>query len=751
MNIPDINLEKKKPELNKNISITGEIPGLKKLDTNKKNSFNKSITLKEEFGKDIDDNIFNLILPKKILSLYQSNIIPEINKSGINLKNPQINIDIPKPNVNFDLPKADLNANIKLKAPSRNEKKLVGELISGEIPGIKINKSKTEVFTGEIPGKKIKKTETVDYKPQKKDLNVNLSGIIPGKKININKPKIETNISGPNIKIDKDLPDIDDFDDFERDDILNNLAEPPLTLKEIFSGNVDDNNFNLNLIKKDLWGNEEISRDEESNNLNSLEIDISNPEINTPSIDIPEIDANLKIKNPQFNQNINANINKPEIKEDINLKIPDINANINNKININKDIDVNIPKIQLNVNDKNKNGEVNYDKFIQNKTLKDIFSQDIDDDIIHPKILKNDIFPDFQNLELNNDEKERSLNSFDDFDYNIDIKAPEVDIPNIKLKGVKTDLNIRNKEILNDNNNKNDIDIPNINPINEEIDLNVDLSKKNKNTGIKRDSTLKELFGDDVDNENYLDLYVINPVLLPHNNTLYISGNKDKIKLYPTDDVSIKGPKNKHQLNQFNNNKKDLPKKLTSFSNNSSEMEIKHNIPYNFDKKIKLPGRENDSKDVDSNIALNINPNLNIDNKIESNLESLNCDENIKEDIVPINIDINYKMITNNNDKEINNLSKQKDNANNFHRKITLKELFNMGVDTPFNVTNTQIDYKKENKEDKINFPQEDNPKPVNNIISDLKDKNNINEDNKEEQKKKDENNNDSFDFDDLV
>ena len=108
-------------------------------------------------------------------------------------------------------------------------------------------------------------------------------------------------------------------------------------------------------------------------------------------------------------------------------------------------------------------------------------------------------------------------------------------------------------------------------------------------------------------------------------------------------------------------------------------------------------------------------------------------------------------MITNNNDKEVNNLSKQKDNANNFHRKITLKELFNMGVDTPFNVTNTQIDYKKENKEDKINFPQEDNPKPVNNIISDLKDKNNINEDNKEEQKKKDENNNDSFDFDGLV
>ena len=751
MNIPDINLEKKKPELNKNISITGEIPGLKKLDTNKKNSFNKSITLKEEFGKDIDDNIFNLILPKKILSLYQSNIIPEINKSGINLKNPQINIDIPKPNVNFDLPKADLNANIKLKAPSRNEKKLVGELISGEIPGIKINKSKTEVFTGEIPGKKIKKTETVDYKPQKKDLNVNLSGIIPGKKININKPKIETNISGPNIKIDKDLPDIDDFDDFERDDILNNLAEPPLTLKEIFSGNVDDNNFNLNLIKKDLWGNEEISRDEESNNLNSLEIDISNPEINTPSIDIPEIDANLKIKNPQFNQNINANINKPEIKQNINLKIPDINTNINKKIEINKDIDVNMPKIQLDVNDKNKNGEFNNNKFTQGKTLKDIFSQDIDDDIIHPKILKNDIFPDFQNLELNNDEKERSLNSFDDFDYNIDIKAPDVDIPNIKLKGVKTDLNIRNKEILNDNNNKNDIDIPNINPINEEIDLNVDLPKKNKNTGIKRNSTLKELFGDDVDNENYLDLYVINPVLLPHNNTLYISGNKDKIKLYPTDDVSIKGPKNKHQLNQFNNNKKDLPKKLTSFSNNSSEMEIKHNIPYNFDKKIKLPGRENDSKDVDSNIALNINPNLNIDNKIESNLESLNCDENIKEDIVPINIDINYKMITNNNDKEVNNPSKQKESANNFHRKITLKELFNMGVDTPFNVTNTQIDYKKENKEDKINFPQEDNPKPVNNSISDLKEKNNINEDNKEEQKKKDENNNDSFDFDDLV
>ena len=348
-----------------------------------------------------------------------------------------------------------------------------------------------------LKGKKIKKSETIDNKNQKQDFNFNLSGIIPGSKINkpedeidieMKKPKIDTNISGPNIKIDKEIPDIGIDDDFEQEDILDNLAEPQITLKEIFSGNIDDKNLNLNIIKQDLWGNEDFNH-EESNNLNSLEINLSNREINTPSIEIPEIDTNLKIKNPNFNPNINANtnINKPEIKEDINLKIPDINSdlniNSNNKAKIGNDIDINIPKIQLEDKNKNINNEINNDKFIPCKTLKDLFSKDINDDIIHPKLLKNEISEVFQNLDLIKEEKEKSLNLFDDFDNNIDFKAPEIEIPNIKLKGMKNNLNIKIDENVDNN---NDIDVPDINIKKEEINLKVDLPKKDKNEEIKK-------------------------------------------------------------------------------------------------------------------------------------------------------------------------------------------------------------------------------------------------------------------------
>ena len=117
---------------------------------------------------------------------------------------------------------------------------------------------------------------------------------------------------------------------------------------------------------------------------------------------------------------------------------------------------------------------------------------------------------------------------------------------------------------------------------------------------------------------------------------------------------------------------------------------------------------------------------------------------------MPINIDINYKMITNNNDTANKSPTKQKEIPNDFHKTITLRELFNMGVNAPFNLTNTHIDYKKENKDDEIRSPRQDDIKGSNNINSDKKFKN-IDNNNEEEQRKKEENNNDPFDLIDLV
>ena len=48
--------------------------------------------------------------------------------------------------------------------------------------------------------------------------------------------------------------DLGDFD-FDANDII---PETKMTLKEIFSGDVNDNNYDLNKIKQDLWGNDNI-------------------------------------------------------------------------------------------------------------------------------------------------------------------------------------------------------------------------------------------------------------------------------------------------------------------------------------------------------------------------------------------------------------------------------------------------------------------------------------------------------------
>ncbi len=119
----------------------------------------------------------------------------------------------------------------------------------------------------------------------------------------------------------------------------------------------------------------------------------------------------------------------------------------------------------------------------------------------------------------------------------------------------------------------------------------------------------------------------------------------------------------------------------------------------------------------------------------------------------------------------INNISpSKKENASNkFNKCITLKELFNLDVNAPFNVTNTHVDFDKENKnlkqdeeepkeEDDFILPDEDDIKSLNSITSGLKKKNKDKEKEKEkegnnnlnEQGKKDEMN-DSWDLIDLV
>ena len=831
--IPGINLEVKKPEIDNNININGKIPGFKKpeIDNNinisgkipgfKKpgididNTFKSLITLRDEFGKDVDDNIFNLKIPKNELSPDFSNIEADINIPDIKINLPKsqlkgvkgqfpgLNLGNSQSNINVQLPTADINFKTNTIKPSRNTKKFVEEIITGEIPGINIKKSRTEMITGEIPGTKVKKSGTIDIKKPKvnEDLNINLSGIIPGKEIkkpeidlNVKKPKIETNITGPNIKIDKDLPDFDYGDFYSNDNI--NVKDIPLkqriNLKEIFSGDVNDKDINLNVVKQDLWENEIFnpfnSSDTDINiQLPEVNGNIENPDINIPEIEIPEISSDLKIKDPKFNPNINANIKIPELinKDDIRLEIPELNADIKGEIKseipgikVDKKFEGNKINNNIPIYDNEDSREELPEDFeiLENendppKTLKEKFSQDIAYKIIPLKIKKNEITPDIENLDLNKNKNAPPLNC--DFNIDIENKSPEIDVPNITLKGIKTNLSSRNKIKFNDK--KDNLDIPDININKGGIDLKVNLPEKNRVDELKKNLTLKDLFSEEIDNDDYFDLNVVNPVLIPHNNTLYISGEKDKIKVYPADSLSIKGPNKKNLLNKFDN-KSEIS---DNFSNQSQivESDIKHNIPNDFDNKIKL-GREQAkikseiitlkelfSGDINDDINLKLlkkNPHFDANTKEEYNFEPSNCDENVGENIIPINIDVKYSMPTYSNN--INNISpSKKENASNkFQKRITLKELFNMDVNAPFNLINTHVDYEKGNmnlkqdeeepkEEDDFNFPSEDDIKSLNSITSGLmkKNKNKENKDNNklEEQGKKD----DSWDFDDLV
>jgi hypothetical protein len=106
--IPDIEFNINAPKIGADIDINGNIPALKKPDIEQNYEFIPSITLKEEFGKDIDDNIFNINIKKLILEK-DKNIsidsneyeIPEFDIANINLKGkkPDININSQIPEI----------------------------------------------------------------------------------------------------------------------------------------------------------------------------------------------------------------------------------------------------------------------------------------------------------------------------------------------------------------------------------------------------------------------------------------------------------------------------------------------------------------------------------------------------------------------------------------------------------------------------------------------------------------------------
>ena len=830
MNEPNVNTKQKakkpdiKVEFNKpNLDV--QIPGIK-YDINGKNGSkdkkeNISITLKELFNDDINEDIhLNIINPRlwgtddySSSSFIESNNKIGIPQVDINVKGPKLNLpefNIGKkefepntniPDIEFDSKKAKLDANIpkgmidlnissKTKHQSRNQKRFIEETISGEIPGINIKKVRTEVFTGEIPGSKIKKTQT-NLSPEIKrpNLNMDIKGKIPNmkikKEIGVNKPEIGVN---------------SDFQNFDIDDIE---LEPSVTLKNLFSGDINDEIFiNLNKIKQPLWGNENINTNIPNPNIKNINIQLPETNLNlkknnefVPEINISELDSEMKISDKNFN------LSKPNLKTKINSKIPKLD--INNKVDINKNINVDRPEMELDLENKKINLLSNNDRFNPTITLKEVFSKDIDDNI-RLKILKHKLSPELPDIQINDDSNAPPSN------FNIDIKGPEINMPNMKFQVLNNNLNLKNKNNYDEIKN---VDIPNINvdmnapdKNKKEIDLKVKFPEKK--VYLPHSPTLRDLFGQNIDENNYHELNIAKRDLIIRNNTLYISGKNDKINYFPTDDISIKGPNvkypSKNPKMNFELNKPDINsenKSEISFpdisnkdnKDKSLDSEIKHNIPNNFDSKIKLPEKEkhnidiNDidinnnkgitlkdiySKDINDKVELTLlKKNIykdNKDNKEEDELEPYNVDENIQGDIIPINIDIKYKTATNDNDINIISPSKKDKTSEKYHRTITLRELFNMDVNAPFNFTNTHVDYDKEKKEkeneikkeeknfepnddDDFLLPDEDDIKSLNSITKGLQNKNNKNDKNDNNKSSVDDKKNDNENSWDMI
>ena len=830
LNEPNINkdLKVKKPEIKAELNkpnIDVKIPGIK-FDINDKNKYKDkkgylSLTLKDLFNDDIDEDIhLNVIkpplwgtddysssgfiesnnkikLPKVDINIKGPQInLPEFNtgkkEAETNLNIPDINLDVKKPKLDANIPdinipspsinkeKIDLDIDVKTNIQSRNKKKIIEETISGEIPGVNINKARTEVFTGEIPGTKIKNTQTnISPEIKKPDLNMNIKGKIPDVKI-----KNEIEVNKPKIDVNADLPDFD-IGNFYINDIE---PEPSVTLKKLFSGDVNDEIYiNLNKIKQPLWGDENTNTNISNPNKGNINIKLPDANINVketdiyvPEIDISELDSDMKISDKNFN------LSKPNLKAKINGKIPKID--INNKVDINKNINVDIPEMELDLENKNINLLSNNDRFNPTITLKDVFSKDIDDNF-KLKILNNKLSPDLPDILINDDSNAPPSN------FNIELKGPEINMPNVKFQGVKNNVSINNSNNFDENINvdipKINVDVTDPNVSKKEIDLKVKFPGKKVN--LPQTMTLRDLFGQNVDENNFYDLNIEKQDLILRNNTLYISGENDKINYYPTDDISIKGPNMKYpSKNGKINFELNQPKINIELENKekSIDSEIIHNIPNNFESKIKLPEKEENNININANINNNKNitlkeiyskdingkvnltllkKNIDNDNKEEDEFEPYNVDENIQGDIIPINIDIKYKTTTNSNDIHIISPSKKDKTPEKYHKTVTLKELFNMDVNAPFNFTNTHVDYDKEKKEEKneeINnelnsdddflLPGEDDIRSLNSITKGLQNKNNnINSRNNDNNKpKEEENKNDkenSWDEYDLI
>ncbi len=341
VNLPNINMESKNPELDINAPKINLKSGNAEINGNiKKSEFNIN-------GPKIDINGAKII---KYSENCITGIIPGIKSSDLNIKGPNVNL----PNINMEnkAPGFDINPPIiKLKSGNAG--------INGNIPDYQINSPDINIKKPEldINGPKVDINEPkIDIEYPKFELppgGIKASGNFEGQEIkgpnlNVNLPNIDLQGS----KIDVKSPDIN----------INGpkLNAPNLNIEGI---NGSKNDFHLSGII------EGISK--KSSNLPG--INVEGPKLNVKG-SVPDVN----IKGPNIDQNIHGNINlkgdndfsgvilgikdKKLKGSNINIKGPEFNNKLDGKLEVpNAELNLQGSKLNgpnINIHEQKINGKV---------------------------------------------------------------------------------------------------------------------------------------------------------------------------------------------------------------------------------------------------------------------------------------------------------------------------------------------------------------------------------------------------------
>ena len=397
-NVPDININAQNPNINfnKDLEISGIIPGKKQININAPNiKTNMDLDLKNTNKIDINGN-------HKMTNSYMSGIIqginnksninvPDMNLKGQNLKTSNINIKgnstefgINSPQINLPSGNVNIKSNNNIKVNGTNHELKMNPEFDIKKPELDINGPIIPKVGLNVPNSDINvpiPSSDINLETSKLNNKIDINGNLP--KIKIDEPNVNIrgpilNIKGPNLDILNTNPKSDYY--------LSGIIEGK-NLKE--SNNI---NGNMNIKGPKLDVNQNLpyyNNNDPKIGINGLKSEVNIKGQNTDLIgfipgrnvkdsNVNNPSGNINIRRPEFKHNINGKIPNVEFNmKDPNFSESKINGNFGGNINLkgqNQSITGNIPGVNIdsqkmniygpNVNFKESNLSSNHDFFL---------------------------------------------------------------------------------------------------------------------------------------------------------------------------------------------------------------------------------------------------------------------------------------------------------------------------------------------------------------------------------------------------